>query len=41
MIWNNKRIWLSSENQFNYKVAYDLALQTNGANLPIIFKFGE
>ena len=28
-------IWLSSENQFNYKVAYDLALQTNGANLPI------
>ncbi len=41
MIWNNKKIWLSSENQFNYKVAYDLALQTNGANLPIIFKFGD
>lgn len=41
MIWNNMNIWLSSENQFNYKVAYDLALQTNGANLPIVFKFGD
>lgn len=33
-------IWLSSENQFNYKAAYDLAIQTEGANLPIKFKFG-
>ena len=33
-------IWLSSENQFNYKTAYDLAVQTNGASLPIKFKFG-
>lgn len=41
MIWNNMNIWLSSENQFNYKIAYDLALQTNGANLPIVFKFGD
>lgn len=38
--WNNMPIWLSTENQFNYKAAYDLAVQTNGANLPIIFKFG-
>lgn len=41
MKWNNMEIWLSTENQFNYKVAYDLAIQTNGENLPIIFKFGN
>ena len=35
------KIWLSSENQFNYKVAYDLATQTNGASLPVVFKFGD
>lgn len=33
-------VWLSSENQFNYKAAFDLAIQTNGQNLPIKFKFG-
>ena len=33
-------VWLSSENQFNYKAAYDLAVQTNGQNLPVTFKFG-
>ena len=40
MTWKNMQIWLSSENQFNYKAAYDLAIQTNGENLPLIFKFG-
>lgn len=39
--WNGMRVWLSSENQFNYKAAYDLAVQTNGANLPTVFKFGS
>lgn len=39
--WNGYHIWLSSENQFNYKAAYDLAVQTNGATLPLKFKFGE
>ena len=39
--WNGMNIWLSSENQFNYKAAYDLAVQTNGANLPTVFKFGD
>jgi len=39
--WNGKKVWLSSENQFNYKVAYDLAVQTNGKSLPVIFKFGD
>lgn len=33
-------VWLSSENQFNYKSAYDLAVQTAGATLPVTFKFG-
>lgn len=39
--WNNKPVWLSTENQFNYKAAYDLAVQTQGTNLPIKFKLGE
>lgn len=38
--WNGMPIWLSTENQFNYKAAYDLAVQTNGQNLPLIMKFG-
>lgn len=33
-------VWLSRENQFNYKSAYDLAVQTGGATLPVTFKFG-
>lgn len=39
-IWNEMQIWLTKENQFNYKAAFDLAMQTNGSNLPIVFKFG-
>lgn len=38
--WNGKAVWLSTENQFNYKAAYDLAVQTQGANLPVTFKLG-
>lgn len=34
-------VYLSSENQFNYKAAYDLAYQTNGKSLPFVLKFGE
>lgn len=34
-------VWLSSENQFNFKAAYDLAVQTGGATLPVTFKLGE
>lgn len=33
-------VYLSLENQLNYKAAYDLAVQTNGKNLPVTFKFG-
>ena len=39
--WNGMKVWLSSENQFNYKAAYDLAVQTNGTSLPVTFKFGD
>lgn len=38
--YDGQPVWLSSENQFNYKAAYDLAVQTNGQNLPVTFKFG-
>jgi len=39
-IWKDYSVWLSSENQFNYMAAYNLAVQTNGATLPVRFKFG-
>ena len=39
--WKGMKVWLSMENQFNYKAAYDLAVQTNGASLPVTFKFGD
>lgn len=39
-VWKGMPVWLSTENQFNYKAAYDLAVQTNGASLPVRFKFG-
>lgn len=38
--YNGVPVWLSQENQFNYKAAYDLAVQTDGTTLPVIFKFG-
>jgi len=40
-VWEGKNVWLSSENQFNFKAAYDLAIQTQGASLPVKFKLGE
>lgn len=39
--WRDMPVWLSQENQFNYKTAYDLAVQLDGANLPVTFKFGS
>lgn len=38
--WKGMAVWLSSENQFNYKAAYDLTLQSGGQTLPVLFKFG-
>lgn len=40
-VWNGVNVWLSTENQFNFKAAYDVAVQTNGASLPVKFKLGE
>lgn len=40
-VWNGKKVWLSTENQFNFKAAYDAAVQTEGASLPVKFKLGE
>lgn len=38
-MWNGIPIWLSLENQFNYKAAYDVAVQSGGEVLPTL-KFG-
>lgn len=37
--WKDIPVWLSTENQLNYKAAYDIAVQTNGMSLPT-FKLG-
>lgn len=39
-VYEDKPVWLSTENQFNYKAVYDLAVQSNGTTLPVVFKFG-
>lgn len=33
-------VWLSTENQLNYRSALDVAVQTDGANLPLRVKLG-
>jgi hypothetical protein len=38
--YEGSMVWLSQENQFNYKAQYDLAVQTKGKSLPVTFKFG-
>lgn len=40
-VWNGKRVYLSDENQHNFKAAYDLAKDSGGATLPTKFKLGE
>lgn len=40
-VWKDMPVWLSKENQMNFKAAYDLAVQSNGATLPVTFKLGE
>ena len=39
--WNGNNVWLSTENKFKFKAAYDVAVQNGGATLPIKFKLGE
>ena len=41
LTWNGIPVWLSTENQLNFKSAYDMAVQTAGASLPVKFKLGE
>lgn len=38
--YEGAQVWLTTENQFNYKAAYDMAVQTNGATLPVKIKIG-
>ena len=40
-VWRGNKVWLSTENQMNFKAAYDLNAQTCGAMLPLTFKLGE
>ena len=39
--WNGVPVYLSQENQLNFKATYDLAVQTQGKTLPVKFKLGE
>ncbi|MDR0892915.1 MAG: hypothetical protein LBN24_09915 [Mediterranea sp.] len=39
--YDGSTVWLSSENQFNYKASYDLAVQTGGSSLPVTIKIGD
>lgn len=39
--WDGKTVYLTNENQFNYKALYDIAFQMNGANLPVKLKLGS
>lgn len=41
MRWKGQSVYLSTENQMNFKAAYDLAVQSQGEILPIRFKLGE
>ena len=41
LTWNDMPVWLSTENQLNFKSAYDMAVQAAGASLPVEFKLGE
>lgn len=38
--WKDMPVWLSTENQFNYKATYDLAVMKESSVLPVVFKFG-
>lgn len=40
LVIDGHTVYLSLENQLNYKAAYDLAVHTEGKNLPVTFKFG-
>ena len=39
--WTEVSVYLSTENQMNFKAAFDLNMQTGGLMLPVKFKLGE
>lgn len=41
--WRDMAVWLSAENQQNYKASFDLAMQFGGqgGTLPLVYKFGS
>lgn len=39
--WKGYNVHLDKENQMNYKNAFDIALSTDGSNLPVTFKFNK
>lgn len=39
--WKGMKVYLSTENQFNFKAAYDMAEMSGGKSLPVRFKLGE
>ena len=41
MSWDGQMVWLSDENQMNYKFAHDRAIQTDGKSLPMVVKVGD
>lgn len=41
LTWEGMNVWLSTENQLNFKASYDRAVQKAGATLPVTFKIGE
>lgn len=40
-VWKGINVYLSAENQNNFKAAYDLNIQKGGSMLPMKFKLGE
>jgi hypothetical protein len=40
-VWDDVKVYLSKENQQNWKAIYDFAIQTGGENLPVTLKIGE
>lgn len=40
MTYEGKQVWLSTENQMNYRAAYDMAVRTDGESLPVRVKMG-
>jgi hypothetical protein len=40
-MWEDKPVWLSLERQMDFSTAFNMAVQTDGDNLPLKLKLGE